>query len=45
MGTVSAPTICEASLTLCSFLGFIACCLGGMACFAIAFLFLPIREC
>lgn len=26
------------------FLGFIACCLGGMACFGIAFLFLPLRT-
>lgn len=27
-----------------SFLGFIACVVGGMACFGIAFLFLPIRQ-
>ncbi len=26
------------------FLGFLACCAGGLACFFIAFLFLPIRE-
>jgi hypothetical protein len=26
------------------FIGFLACCAGGMACFGIAFLFLPIRK-
>jgi hypothetical protein len=26
------------------FLGFLACCVGGIACFGIAFLFLPLRE-
>jgi len=27
------------------FLGFLACCGGGIACFGIAFLFLPLRMC